>query len=744
MSNESVFSTKREQTQTASQMLENAIKRKTAQRANTIALTEAKRLSESSSNISATMESTDANIEENIKKASTLESLAYTQGSKNIAKNQLQMRNRLIQEGTEYVYGQVLGDLIFESYWLDTPVKEASVEQIEESINDLFTFIEENYADSKVPSSKQSRLLENINNVVNNVVKEAVERILEEAKENNEAFTEFSLSDAEEDELDDKLCDLGKDEIVEIIKNKVAQVVQDEKEKGEEKSKMFEEIEASLQDSDDKLTDAEEAMLVGLNTGEITLEGTTIDAFKVAFSAEKKEAKSAYNAASRYMKRKKYKEAANEYAKAKKLFSDMLRDVKDLDDDTLSDICSWLVAAPIGHFFIASIGGPARGVAITQGICFTLGNLFGIGLPLAIMQKMATNEENLRKAKDAGTSNYYKTYIIQALDLNIDACEDMIRKCNSKSRERKSVKEAMLVGLNNTYSPSERQIISLLESGADFNLQLNTSDGDLKAFVSALCKKIHETLMHHEYGCALVLMNELENKLSDVPETISADVKGFVLSMINMVYGAIPADEIIISRIGTSMGSPDMNSNSPIIDMISISWMDVLVNIKTNFGSIKDYCTSKIDGTDVGIYDTFDTQKEPATLQSMIASNQNRLLNNSMGSSIFESLMMMNLSNTSKMVTEAGTDVSDDNVEDAALIESLLQYTVLETLDTLGIYKFRLMDINSLKKTCMNAVSEGTAPVYGESDKKTVGVGSDEKTGKKKIRINTRKMKQKN
>lgn len=700
------------------------------------------------------MESTNANIEESVKRDSTLESLAYIQGSKNIARNQLQMRNRLIQEGTEYVYGQVLGDLIFESYWLDTPVKEASVGQIEESINDLFTFIEENYTGSKVLTSNQSRLLENINNVIDDIVKEAVERILIEAKENNEAFTEFSLSEAEEDKLDDKLCELGKDEIVEIIKSKVAQVVQDEKTKGEEKSKMFDEIEAATQSSDEDLDEVDEATFIGTSDGEVTIEGATIDTLKTVFSFKCKKAKAAYKTAQRLTRLKDYKEAIKEWNEAEKLFKEMLTEVKNIDDDVPSTICSWICGL-FSHLLISFVGGAGGFESLLAGGAQTLlvtlvGPLEGgaFNSMASILGFMATNEENFRRdrTKKGETPNYYKAYLIRALNANIDMCNLMATTCTKLDHKSKniSVKEAIGIGLNKSYTSSERHIVSLLESGVDFNLQINTSDGDLKAYVSTLCKKIHEALMCHEYRCALVLMNEFENKLSNVPETISSDVKEFILSMTNMIYGAVPADEIIISRIGTPMGSPGIKSVSPIIDMISISWIDILVNIKTNLGSIKDYCTSKIDDNS-GCGSTGElNQPTTPSLQSIITNKQNMLLNNSIGGSIFESLMMMNISSTSRTITESKADIPDNSVEEAALIESLLQYTVLETLDTLGIYKFRLMDINSLKKTCMGAVSEGTTPVYGESDKKAIGVGSDEKTGKKKIRINTRKMRQKN
>ena len=220
--------------------------------------------------------------------------------------------------------------------------------------------------------------------------------------------------------------------------------------------------------------------------------------------------------------------------------------------------------------------------------------------------------------------------------------------------------------------------------------------------------------------------------------------------MTNIIYGSIPNNEVIISRLGKYMGSPDMVATSPAIDMLTISWMDVLVNIKTNLSSIKEYCIEKSNPETIYNDEPKVIHNPDAALASMVAENQNRIMNQNIGDSLFEALMLSNISATSKIVSEStstlsASTLSDDDIDDigdAALIESLLQYTVLETLDTLGIYKFRLADVNSMKRACISSISEGTTPVYGESDKNTVGVGNDN-SGKKVVRINTQKMKRK-
>lgn len=736
MVDKTVFSTKRENKQSASQMLESMINRRTGQRANMIALSEAKRLSDTDMGMTPITESANLEIERNVKHASVLDSLSIIQGTKNIAKNQLQMRERLLTEGYEYVRSRVLGDFIFESFWLDDSLKEANYEQIEESSNDLMDYIEENFVGSKVHKSNYSKLLENINIVIDEVVREAVDRIICEASENDEAFTEFSFSDADEDKLDEKLSELGRDEIVEFIKDKVVQVVQDEKNESEEKSKMFDEIDSSSTDSentDDEETETSESFFINYADSESLMEGATTETLKIVFSQKCKDAKKAYNTGAGYIRDGKYKQAVKEYEKAKKLFNEMLKEVKKIDDTGLSNVCSWILS-PLTGMFVASIGGGGGLNAGVSGVTQLPAYYFGIGLPVHIMRHVDVNTRNVWRDEKSGSKNYYKTILIDALNQNIDICNQMIQACKKGPKKKASVKEALSLSSNSSYTASEKHIISLLESETNFDLA-NSSFIELKSFVSALCKKIHEALMQHEYPCAVALMNEFENRLSSVPETVPPDVKSFIIGMTNMIYGAIPADDVIISRLGQRMGSPSIIS--PTVDMVSVSWTDVMVNIRTNFGSIKDYCASLIKDTQ--------PKKEPVqyderpSLQAMNSLTQTREMNRVVGGSIFESLMMMNIAGTEKIVNESYAGYSETDVEEGALVETLLQYTILETLDTLGIYKFRLNDINTLKRICVRAVSEGKTPVYGNSGRKVLSGGKTKK-GRKRVRINTRKM----
>lgn len=734
MARENLFSTSRESTLSGSQMLENVINKKIAQRKNMMALTESRKVSQSTPDFTATMEAANLETENKLKTNTMLETAQYHQGAKNIARQQLQMRPRLLMEGMEFVQNKVLGEIIYESYWLDEPVKEATVDQITDSIEKVLGYVEENFNSSKVPESKQSKLMKNINEVIEQTVREAVERLMTESKESNAAFTEFDLTDEEEDKLDEKLCDLGKDEIVDLIKTKVAQVIQDEKEKGTEKAEMFDEIEKSTQNDedesdDDTLGSTEEATLAGIYSGEIALEGANWSTLKIYFSDLRKRASRYCKEANKLYKQGKYDEAEKKYGECKDIFHDIKKRLVDIEDSMGSVVISYFISYFTTFVsFVDSIN--TRGGASTADI----GDAH----------------------KDAGgTWNVTRQYVIANVNRMIRWCDNQIKLCKKNSKEERTGKstnykyslESALKSIptNERYNTSEKYILNIMESGAPFNMFEDPSWSEFKHYVSMMCKKIHGALLIKKYDEAVVLINELEGRLSSIPETIPTDVKEFVFAMTNMIYGAVPVDEVIISRLGTPMGSPDMVSSSSAINMTTISWIDILVNIKTNLSSIKDYCNEKltpevIDDENVNNSDCPVSGKN--SLASMIATKQTQMMNQNIGGSIFEALMLSNISGTTKSVEESSNPVSDDDVDDAALIESLLQYTILETLDTLGIYKFRLADVNSIKRACITSISEGTSPVYGDGDKETVGLGND-KTGKKIVRINTQKMKRK-
>lgn len=758
MATEKMFSTPREDKLTGDQMLESIIMRRKTQRQNLQALKEANKLIDNSTDFVSTMESENLSIEENIKKESAMENSFYANGTRNLAKQKLGMKYRLVEEGTEELFDRAIATIIYESYWLDNSVKESTFDQIEESINSVLNYIEENCSDSKVSKNNQSRLLENLHILSESFAKEVSERIVREADEQNTASNTFELLPEEEEKFDEKLCDLGKDEIVSLIKDKVAHVIQDEKEKGKERSETFVDIEKATSDEeteeddddiddidddkdedDDTDDEVKESVLNAYESGEITLEGATWNTIKIIISEDKKKAVKAYKTAAKHLKAKNYKEAAKEYEIAKSGFLDLKKQLQNVDDTVGSAICSYLLSGWLQHAFVATLGGGVKGGTgqqIAKGVCVVISARFRLFIPYTIVQAVLANYINTDNDKKSNSSTTMKIEAIAALDANIKLCDEMIKQCKAK---KSSVKEALLAEpTDNKYTHTEKYIANVLENTGTFNAFDDPSWNEFKSYVSLMCKKIQNILLIEKYSEAKILIDELSNKLTNVTEDVPSDIKSFIMAMVSMIYGAVPSDEVIISRMNSSLGSPDLQSSE--VNYATLSWMDLFVNIKTNLESIKGYCDSRIDSICIEEPGKLYNNSNPFenTLESLIIKKQNQILNRNIGNTLFESLMLSNIASTEKAAMESSNNFNPEDVEDAALIESLLQYTVFETLDTLGIYKFRLNDIRGVKKNLLSSVSEGTSPIYGDSDYSTMSSGTG-KNGRKKVRINTRK-----
>lgn len=735
MAKENILSTPRVPTQTADQMLESLIRTKNAQRQNFQALVESGKLEASSPDIVSAMEAANLETEEQLAKDKTLEAAAYIQGSKNIAKQKLGNRQALLQEGLQYVTDKVVKELIYESFWLDDDVKSQTVDQITDSIDNVMGYIEENCKGAKVEESKQSPFVKGMTAAIEATVKKAVTRICEDAEACDDAFPEFELSEDEENELDEKLVDLGRDEIVDLIKTKVAQVVQDEKEKGQERAAMFKEIENGGEtpedggnaepddvgteepeeptepEEDEEETAAESAAILNFRAGAV-MEGANWETLKIYFSGLRKRGSKACKEANRYYKAEDYEKAAAKYADCKEIFKEINSRLADVDDSFGSTV--------ISYFLVYT----SMVIALTDSI-----NTKG-GASYNDMNKVHEEYDTVNAVKQYAGANVRKM---------INYCDNMIAKCKKKggsSSTKKNYKYSLESTMENT--ASERYMAGILEAGAEVCVTDDPTWGELKTYVSLMSKKIREHLMTGDNALdhAVILIDELEACLSKVPEDITPDAKEFVMGMVNTIYTAVPPTEIIISRFGNPMGSPDLKSSSNLIDWVSVSWMDLFVNIKTNLGSVKSYCKTQTDPA--GISDNKVNNSEcPVSgehaIAHLIARTYSQVLVQNVGGSLFEAMMIGSIASCSKSAMESSLGVSDEDVEDAALVETLLHYNVFETLDTIGLYKFRMGDIRQIKRDFMRPVSEANA---------TLTLGKDKK-GLKKARINTKKMKQK-
>ena len=119
--------------------------------------------------------------------------------------------------------------------------------------------------------------------------------------------------------------------------------------------------------------------------------------------------------------------------------------------------------------------------------------------------------------------------------------------------------------------------------------------------------------------------------------------------------------------------------------------------------------------------------KADIALEALIREKNRRSLNNASAGSIFEAMMMFNRIGAESDAVIEGVDISIDQAMHASLMESIAQYTVLETLHTMGIINLTTVDTRTIRKAFME-------------DMNALSAGNDS-TGKKMARIGTTKYK---
>lgn len=117
-------------------------------------------------------------------------------------------------------------------------------------------------------------------------------------------------------------------------------------------------------------------------------------------------------------------------------------------------------------------------------------------------------------------------------------------------------------------------------------------------------------------------------------------------------------------------------------------------------------------------------------MEAKVIADTERKLNNSHGRTIFESMMMFNRVGVEHDCVLEGTQLDDGSMMNAAMMESILQYTVLETLNTMKILEFKTGDSIAVRKALLEDMNILSADN---------GAG-----GPKSTRINTLKFKRNN
>ena len=123
-------------------------------------------------------------------------------------------------------------------------------------------------------------------------------------------------------------------------------------------------------------------------------------------------------------------------------------------------------------------------------------------------------------------------------------------------------------------------------------------------------------------------------------------------------------------------------------------------------------------------------------LEQRVLEKKARELNTSTGNSIFESMMLAARVSVERDAVLENVQMSPNQIGDAMMIEAITRYTVLETLNTMGIVSLSYADGTALKKACLEEVTQ--------SDPNKIMSVDDSNGGTKTTRINTQKYKRNN
>ena len=180
----------------------------------------------------------------------------YTVRRTNAMKDQtlFALEYKLVKDGYKQVFDTVIFEMAFNALWIDDSVKRTP-----ENIKAMFeTFVEiKENIEKVVPSCEDTHFIKEMKAIVTETVNKAAQRIAIEAKDDKKFKNvdeldsiKFELTDDEDKEMTDKLADLGAEEIIQLVKDKVLSVVQDEQKAGKEKSEMFKEMDEALKDEE--------------------------------------------------------------------------------------------------------------------------------------------------------------------------------------------------------------------------------------------------------------------------------------------------------------------------------------------------------------------------------------------------------------------------------------------------------------------------------------------------------------
>lgn len=792
---ESVFNTpSSNKPKSGTELLEAAKTTKNNRTQNLKALTEAYKLrSNFKDTVTPTLEAAERASERKNWNDHVLEEMTYRRGSQLSAKNALTLKPRVLKEARQYIAESVLYKIIYESYYLDEPVKGDASEAIEATIENTLTYIEENCKSSKVAKENYSKFLVNVEETVNKLADKVTTRITEGVIEADSDLPDIELTEDEYDELDEDLCDLGKDEIVDLVKTKVADVIQDEKARGEAKTEIFNELDEIEKDIGN--TEGEEGTEEPDEEGEEPTKESAIltEGMNIRIDVDGSVIAEPYQFT--------MEAVFSNLPVTSRLSPGENRVVrKVLESDNTIDLCqhdptwtdfknyvSGTASIIAGHI---SNGNYRMACDLIDKYTTQLGTVHSDTVPTdvihyvsaltsSIYSKVPPEEVNIFRLTnpdgmnpfDVDLSSYGWNGLLGNINVNltnvknwcITKLRDVAESANfinfgaggntSEVLENIRTQGFFITRDNisyrfNEFRPEKGHNIMLVTGiyGSGKTTLSNFIAAEHKAEVFQLewvenYQLIGSPQRMNNYGlseyiektCLDMLKNE---KL--YPTMSFGDLVKQVFSKIVEYADKHPKNMFIVEGLHVAaclhdypditrfpmviMGASVVKSMKQYIkqhglDVSATNLLTVFLNANACVNSFRyqmdfAYKNQRAAAGYAATESVSYQSMRPDPLAKLKESMMVRKLSNDVGGTLFEAMMIGNLSDCE--ATMESTAVEEGDIEASALVQSLLEYTVFETLSTLGIYNFRLGDIDKCKHDFVHSVSESKSKFQQE------------------------------
>lgn len=208
------------------------------------------------------------------------ESAKYNDLNKKVESRRLQemqeskLYNIALQEGYEslkdFLIKDIISEICVESLLVDRDVVDNNLRNIVNMVNEKVDEIDGFNGINQIAESTGNQLLKNMISICEAICKKVGERNLKEACGKSDKL-DFDLNKEEMEEFDYKKQTTGVETVVDIVKEKVLDVVQNEQKENTMKKEVMDEIEGKLQDLEAPVSEAMDAIFNKTGVEETTL-----------------------------------------------------------------------------------------------------------------------------------------------------------------------------------------------------------------------------------------------------------------------------------------------------------------------------------------------------------------------------------------------------------------------------------------------------------------------------------------